>query len=105
MAEAKSKKAPKVKKVKAPAEKVVRMVKLKKQAIPEEGISPQAKVILETLKEGGGNMDRQDLVSKLEKGNKLKTEQPVTRIVSFYTPKLVEAGLIEVNKVNQKVAA
>lgn len=101
MAEAKTKKTAKTKKEPKAKEKTVKVIKLKKQAIPEEGVSPQAKAILETLKDNGGTMNRDDLVSKLEK--KLKTNQPPTRVLSFYQPKLVEDGLIEVSK--QKVAA
>lgn len=63
--------------------------------------SPQAVAIVETIiaKVGVGKpIDRADLVKELESSGKLNTRQDVGRVVSYYQPRMQEAGLITVTK-------
>lgn len=77
-----------------------------KRAIVTEGDnkdkqSPQAVTIVETIvaKVGVGKpIDRTDLVKELESSGKLNTRQDVGRVVSYYQPRLQEAGIIDVVK-------
>lgn len=78
----------------------------------EEGekLSPQARVIVETIKSAVGlneDVDRDDLVAKLVESGKLNTRQEPARVVAYYVPKLKEAGLIETqtDKVEGETAA
>lgn len=67
-----------------------------------EKISPQAKVMVDTLAESGANetaVDREDLVAKLTEAGTLNTRQDPARVVAYYIPRLKEAGLIEVETV------
>ena len=69
---------------------------------------PQAKVIVQVLKEVGGKISREDLIAKLKAPGLIKTEQTVERIFGFYRPKLVEMGImkeeIETSTVEVQVA-
>lgn len=77
-----------------------------KRAIVTEGDnkdkqSPQAVTIVDTIvaKVGLGKpIDRNDLVKELESSGKLNTRQDVGRVVSYYQPRLQEAGIIDVVK-------
>jgi hypothetical protein len=63
--------------------------------------SPQAVTIVNTIiaKVGLGNpIDRAALVAELESAGTLNTRQDVGRVVSYYQPRLQEAGLLEVTK-------
>lgn len=65
-----------------------------------EKVSPQAKVILDTLTESGATetaVDREDLVAKLTESGALNTRQDPARVVAYYLPRLKEAGLVEVD--------
>ena len=71
-------------------------------------IAPQAKTILAVLKEKAGGKNkavaRQDLIQAITDSKKLETRQDVGRVLSFYQPKLVEDGLIEVKKIEEPKA-
>lgn len=76
-------------------------LKLLRALAEDEKLAPQAKVIVETVRQAvdvDGVIDREDLVAKLTDSGELNTRQDVGRVVAFYTPRLVEAGLIEVIK-------
>lgn len=72
-----------------------------------EKVSPQARVMLDTLNESGATetaVDREDLVAKLTESGALNTRQDPARVVAYYLPRLKEAGLVEVETVAQAPA-
>lgn len=77
------------------------MLKAVRKLNKDEKLSPQAKVIHETLLEKAGlkkDIDRVDLVKEIKSAGTLETRQDVGRVVSYYMPRLVDQGLIEVTK-------
>ena len=63
--------------------------------IEGEKISPQAEVILSTIKGAGADgITRGELIEQLSE--LLTTKQPVARVLAFYQPKMVESCLITV---------
>lgn len=67
-------------------------------------LAPQAKVVFETMVAHGGvgaetaGIERKALVEALTNEGKLETRQPAERILSYYAPKLEEAGLVVITK-------
>lgn len=58
-------------------------------------LAPQAQVIVDTIAEfGTEGVTRKDLVAKLEADGKLKTKQPVGRILSYYQKDIVKFGTV-----------
>jgi len=76
------------------------------RAIATEGenadkLSPQAVAIVETIVAKAGMnipLDRAALVEELTSSGKLNTRQDVGRVVSYYQPRLQEAGILTVTK-------
>lgn len=67
----------------------------------DEKLAPQARTIMITLiKMAGLNklVDKEKLEAQLKEDDSLHTRQPEARVIGYYQPKLVEAGLIEVVK-------
>lgn len=68
----------------------------------DEKMAPQAKVICDVLVNTVGvnkPLERQALIKALD--GKLETRQDIGRIVSFYQNRLVEAGLIAIEKITE----
>lgn len=67
----------------------------------EDKLTPQAKTIVDTIVNKVGlnaKLDRDDLVAELEASKALNSRQDVGRVISFYTPRMVESGLLVVEK-------
>lgn len=83
---------------KPPAPKQEIYYKSLRERTAEDKMPAQAQVIVDHLREldtKGEGVSRVAFVESLEKSEKLKTRQPVERIVSYYQSKLVNMGLIE----------
>jgi hypothetical protein len=67
---------------------------------------PQSKLIIDTITAAGGKMEREALLAQLkrppEQGG-LKTNQTAERILGFYRPKLMQAGILKEDKVTTEV--
>lgn len=72
----------------------------------EDKLAPQAKVVLDVLKQKAGGLkkplERAELIKAIEDSGKLQTRQDTGRIISFYQPRLAEDGIIEVQKIEEK---
>jgi hypothetical protein len=84
-------------------------VSLKLLRVPtdKDKLAPQARVIVEVLNAEYGKgkaVPRQELIDKIVASGKLETRQEPGRILSFYQPKLVEDGFIEVDKIEEPKA-
>ena len=68
----------------------------------KEKLAPQARIVLNHIKAAGtSGVTRDKLVAALEKdatAGTLETRQDVRKILGFYQPRMVEAGLIDVTK-------
>lgn len=67
-------------------------------------LAPQEQVLFDTIPATKGGIERKDLLAALEAlttGDKpaLKTKQPVSIILGYYTKHLVDSGLVEVEKI------
>lgn len=63
--------------------------------------SPQAATILSTIIAKVGinqDVDRAEVIAELESSGALNTRQDVGRVVSYYQPRLVEMGVLEITK-------
>lgn len=73
----------------------------------EDKLAPQCKVVLDVLKAKAGGLkkplERQDLIKAITDSGKLTTRQDVGRVISFYQPRLIEDGIIDVVKVQDEV--
>jgi len=63
-------------------------------------VAPQAKMVFDIVK-GKGRVDRKIVVDELGKNPLFKTKQTPERIVGYYQPKLLAAGLIKVEVVTE----
>lgn len=62
----------------------------------ETKLAPQAREIVATVHEAKGTINHNELLDKLK--DRVTTRQPLSRIVSYYSKDLQEAGFIEVTK-------
>jgi hypothetical protein len=65
---------------------------------PNEKAPPQSKLIVDTLKNAGGTLSKEELVALLSRPateGGLTTRQAPDRILGFYRPKLVAAGILK----------
>lgn len=74
---------------------VVKKYKISREFKKDEKFAPQAVTIVEQIKSYGEPVERATLFADLEKSGKLNTKQSVSRVFSFFRPKLVEAGLLK----------
>ena len=61
-------------------------------------VPPQAKLIMSTIVEAGGRVERDallQLLSRKPEDGGLKTNQTADRILGFYRPKLTEIGILK----------
>lgn len=72
-----------------------RVYKLLKK-IPEEGIPPQMRTILEAIGDPGSEITRDKLLSKLE--TKLKGAQEPGKVLSFYRKRMIDEKLVAEKK-------
>lgn len=59
---------------------------------------PQARLIIELIKNSGGKIEREELLTLLRRSPEeggLKTNQTPERILGFYKPKLTEMGVLQ----------
>lgn len=91
-------KAPKAVKVSAPAERKVRVTTYVATGTGEGSkLAPQARVIVDLIHKYGANgVSKSDLVNELK--DKLKTKQPVERVLAYYTVLLKKDGLLNTSK-------
>jgi hypothetical protein len=61
----------------------------------DEKIAPQARVIIETIKNFGEAVDRTAVVSALESNKLLNTKQDVSKVFTFFRPQLVASGILK----------
>ena len=99
-------KAPKEKKAAKPKTKSVKTYVYAND--PEEGskIAPQLQIIIGHIKAAGkSGISYDNLVKAVEADEKFQTRQPVGRVITYYTPTLVDKKIVEVTKVETEVAA
>ena len=64
---------------------------------PDAKFPPQMRIILEHIKDSQ-QISRSDLSKALEADEKFVTRQPVARIVTFYQNRMVENGIVSIEK-------
>lgn len=68
-----------------------------KDVDPNTKCPPQSRLIVDTIKSGGGKMEREELLTLLKRPpdqGGLKTNQTAERILGFYKPKLIADGIL-----------
>lgn len=71
--------------------------KIGRAPLETEKVAPQLKVILDAVRSApNGEIDRDELQTRLEKDNSLKTKQSVARVVGYYLPRVKKDGLMSV---------
>ncbi len=75
-------------------------LKLLRETKEDEKLAPQAQVIYDVLKGigVGKEVDKETVLKQIEAEGKLKTRQPVERIVAYYLMPFKKEGLVEVIK-------
>lgn len=68
----------------------------------DDKLSPQARTCVDVMFQefGDKKIERKDAVAAIAKSGKLTTRQDPARVLGFYQPRLVEAGLVELETVN-----
>lgn len=66
--------------------------------LDKDAKSPQVKCILRAMGEVGSTVTREELVKALEADSELVTRQEPAKLVNFYAPKLINAGIISKEK-------
>jgi hypothetical protein len=103
---AKAPKAPKEPKAAKPKVKSVKTYIFKNDAPEGVKIAPQLRIIIGHIKDAGeAGISLGDLVKVVEANEAFQTRQPVSRVITYYTPTLVEKGIVAVDKVETEVAA
>ena len=64
---------------------------------PSDKLSPQAAAIVTVLHKAGKRLSRQELIAKLDSAT-LKSEQPASRVLSYYKKELISSRHIKVEK-------
>ncbi len=59
------------------------------------GKTPQVAIILSHLPKVGAEIERADLVAAIDGDEKFESRQGGDKVLNFYTPKLIKAGLVE----------
>lgn len=57
--------------------------------------TPQVKVILKHLTKVGHQVDRDELIKSVDNDPEFKSRQGAAKILNFYMPRLVEAGIVD----------
>lgn len=83
-----------------------RVYKVLKAVGESDKCPPQSKLIVATIAAAGGSLGRDELITLLKRlpaEGGLTTNQSAERILGFYTPRLKEMGVLEVETVNTEV--
>jgi hypothetical protein len=83
-------------------------IKALRAATDEDKLSPQAKVIMETIigKVGLNTaIAKTDLITQLDDDGALNTRQGAAKVLTFYMPRLIEDGLMEKERVAEAADA
>lgn len=70
-----------------------RLYKVTRDNKKDEVFAPQAQAILDAIRCSEQPVERSALLEKL--GKNLNTRQPVTRVLSFFRPRLIAAGVMK----------
>jgi hypothetical protein len=75
-------------------------IKLLREITPDDKLAPQQRVFTDVLtKVGvGKEIDRDELLKRVAADGKLVTRQTPERILGYYIPKFVDAGIFELIK-------
>ncbi len=70
-----------------------RLYKVTRENKKDETFAPQAQAILDAIRGSEQPVERTVLIEKLQKN--LNTRQPVSRVLSFFRPRLISSGILK----------
>lgn len=68
--------------------------KVTRESKADEKFAPQAQAIIDAIKTYTEPVSRETVLAKLEKSGALNTRQSLSRVFSFFRPKLIQSGIV-----------